>query len=569
MVKNSVTFSIDIPTRRGVVYGRVSTSNESQKSSLDYQTTMFYDYAKNNNIEIVNVYAEVGSGTSITKRKEFKQLLVDAQLKMFDCILTKDVSRWSRDNLGFLETIRNLRKLGIIVYFVDIGLNSEDDEMTLSILAAVAQKEALNTRAKTKAVRHHQVENGAVPAYVFGYDNIKGTGAYTLEVNEEEAIVVNQIFEMYASGIGAQTIVRTLNKAGIKTKRGKEFRLDNVNRILRNKIYIGVLQNNKKESLDKRVEREIVFKRKEEWLEHDRPDLKIVDTTLFYKCQDLLDAKSKSCGPDRIMSGWNLPFSKTIVCAECGGAFRRNRSDNHIYLKCKSHLIADMESCPNCTSLREDDLFNSIKVYMINLLKQKEGIEELIDKKLREKLTRSNSSRSIEAIQSELDEAKKKKMRAMELYINEGNSEVKPLIDKLTKQISNLEGELNRFSSLSQYNAEATKKQIANMFNTLEEFINTPDIRDLDGERFNQLFDCIKVYKDGHLEISLAVFGRSESLNSIGVHQCGVLPIRVVFEKDKIESVARKVYSQVWTRYKRCRTLKLGSIINDEVSMIV
>lgn len=520
MDKATVHIDLERPIRYGVVYGRVSTSNDGQKTSLDYQTNMFYEYAERNNINITKIYAEVGSGTSITKRKEFKQLLADAELRQFDCILTKDVSRWSRDNLGFLETIRHLTKIGIIVYFVDIGLNSQDDEMTLLILAAVAQKEALNTRAKTKSVRRYQVEHGAVPAMTFGYDNIRGTGAYSLSINEQEATIIRQIFEMYANGIGAQYIIRSLNKAGIKSKHGNDFELQDIRRILRNKIYIGILQNNKQESLDKRVEREIIHKERSEWLEHERPDLRIVDPAVFYKCQELLDQKQKvyKC-QDRVITGWNLPFTKTLICAECGGMFRRNRSGKYVYFKCNTRLITDLETCGNNVSIREDDLYNEVKVYMIALLKQRGDIEQLIDKRLREKLSNQTEIKTVESIKAELEETKKKKIRAMELYINEGNDEVKPMIDKLTKKINSLEAELNRKQSTFDYDSNIYSKKIAGLFNTIEEFINCPDIRDLDGERFNQIFQSIKVHKDGHLEITLTLFGEKKTLNSMIVHQ--------------------------------------------------
>lgn len=519
--------SVEVPLRRGVVYGRASTSNDSQKTSLDFQTKMFYEYAKNNNIEIINVYSEVGSGTSITKRKEFKQMLADADEGKFDCILTKDVSRWSRDNLGFLDTIRHLNEIGVTVYFVNSGLNSEDDEMTLSILSAVSQKEALNTRAKTKSVRRHQVEHGAAPATVYGYDNPRGTGAYNIVINQKEAAVVRQIFEMYSSGIGAQNICRAINTAGIKTKRGTNFDLWNIRKILRSKIYIGILENNKQESLDKKVERVVVRKDKSEWLEHERPDLRIVEPELFYKCQELLDQKQRYYkGPDKAISGWNLPFTKVIRCAECGETYKRNRSGKYVYFKCNTHLMTDLATCENYTSIREDDLYNEVKVYMIALLRQREDIEGLVEQRLKEKLANNSNRTTEEDIKSELAKLKKQKARAMDLYID-GNDELKPKIDKLTRDIANLELQLNKLTYSTECNIEAQRKRIAGIFNTLEEFINCPDIRDLDGERFNRLFEGIEVYKDGHLRINLSLIERRKSINSLEVYQHSHLIVTV------------------------------------------
>lgn len=521
MNKGNVEININELLKRGVIYGRVSTNNETQKSSLKYQTEMFDDYAIRNNIEIIKVYAEVGSGTSIIKRKEFKQLLQDARLSLFDVVLTKDVSRWSRDNLGFLETIRELKKLGIIVYFVDIGLNSEDDEMTLSILAAVAQKEALNTRAKTKSVGRHQIENGAVPSNTYGYNKPKGTGAYILEINEEEAKVVQMIFDLYAKGTGSLQICRILKEAGIKGKRDTYFDLQNIQKMVMSKIYIEVLQNNKEESKDKVVEREVVKKDKSEWLEHDRPDLRIVSNEVFYKCQDIVEAKSIHFrGKDRIRTGWNLPLTKILVCADCGTTFKRCKNGKYMYFKCGSRLNQNVESCGNDVTIREDDIFNEIKVYLISLLNKRADVEKIIEQRLLEKLNSNkvNTRLPVQA-ESELDEKKKKKMRAMELYINEGNTDVKPIIDTLTKEISGLEAELAKKLNSPEYNLEIYKGKIADLFSNMEEFINSVGIRELDGEKFNQLFESIKVHGDGHLTITLALFGVKKTLHSVGLDE--------------------------------------------------
>lgn len=571
MIKGNVEININELTKRGVVYGRVSTNNETQKSSLKYQTEMFDDYAIRNNIEIINVYAEVGSGTSIIKRKEFKQLLQDARLGLFDCILTKDVSRWSRDNLGFLETIRELKKLGIIVYFVDIGLNSEDDEMTLSILAAVAQKEALNTRAKTKSVRRYQIENGAVPSNIYGYNKPKGTGAYTLEINEEEANVVRLIFDLYAKGTGSLEICRILKDAGIKAKRDTWFDLQNILKIIRNKIFIGVVQNNKEESKDKVVEREVIVKDKSEWLEHDRPDLRIVSNEVFYKCQEIVDAKSLQYrGHDRIRTGWNLPLTKVLVCADCGTTFKRCINGKYSYFKCGTRLVPSHNACGNNVTIREDDIFNEIKVYLISLLNKRADVEKLIEQRLLEKLTSTSiKTRLPVQIESELDEKKKKKMRAMELYINEGNTDIKPIIDTLTKEISGLEAELAKKLNSPEYNLEIYKGKIADLFSNMEEFINSVEIRELNGEKFNQLFESIKVHGDGHLTITLALFGVKKTLHSVGLDEGGVRPKCLYFEVGDVRSLAVEIFKQNWTSFKNCRTVQLGSTIHDEICIAI
>lgn len=568
-IPNNVT-----PKKRGVIYGRVSTNNESQKESISNQVRQYKEYAESHNINIIKVYDDVGSGTSVEKRKNFTQLMNDAELGLFDVILTRDISRWSRDNAAFLTTIRRLKELNITLVFCDMNMTNFDDELTLSIFSAVAQKEAMNTRAKTKSVRRYQIEHGAVPAFTYGYHKDAHTGPYELHINEEEAKVVRFIFEQYANGAGSLEICRMLKEKGIKTTKGNDFVYQSIYRILHNKIYIGIVQNNKQESLDGRVEVTVQTNDKEKWLEHQRPDLRIVSDELFYKCKEILEKKAKKyAGEDRIVTGWNLPFSRVLTCGKCGRSFRRRKNKTYTYFKCatKDNFRVSANPCGNNTSIREDDLYQEVRVYLIALLKNRANAEKLIKSKLLEKLSSYQDTRTVNLIQSEIDTLKKKKTRAMTLYID-GNNELKPVIDKLSNQISKLELELINKKKLCIGSESIYNNKINSFFNSIQEFVSYADMQDINGDKFNKLFKGILVNEDGHLDIILSLFGSQNTLHTYSrdesVNKLNVIKMDVG-DPVSIYKLALQLYKQVWTRFAHSRTARLGIVIHDMVYVAI
>ena len=177
-------------------YCRVSTDKTDQLNSLEMQKKFYGEFAERNNHEIVHMYADEGiSGTQMRKRPEFMRLMRDARLGKFDMVVTKDISRMARNVVDFLQSIRELKAIGIPVVFVNTNLSTEDGELVLTMLAMVAQQESENTSKRIKFSKSLNAEKGRVPNIIFGYDKTIGD-YFNLNINTFEANVVRRIYQM-------------------------------------------------------------------------------------------------------------------------------------------------------------------------------------------------------------------------------------------------------------------------------------------------------------------------------------------------------------------------------------
>ena len=122
-----------------VAYCRVSTDTEDQLNSLQTQREFFEEYAKKNNYNLIKVYADEGiTGTRLNKREQFKQLIRDSKSGTFQLVAVKDISRFARNTLDFIQGIRYLKTQDIRCEFVNTNLSSMDSEMILVIMASLA-----------------------------------------------------------------------------------------------------------------------------------------------------------------------------------------------------------------------------------------------------------------------------------------------------------------------------------------------------------------------------------------------------------------------------------------------
>ena len=203
-------------------YCRVSTDKEDQLNSLEAQKQFFLDYTNRTGDKLVKLYADEGiSGTKVKNRKQFLQMIEDAELGLFDMVVVKDISRFARNTVDLLQNIRKLKALGIETQFLTANMTSMgNSEFVLTIFGALAQEESYNTSKRVKFGKKINAEKGRVPNIVYGYDKTVGD-YFNLTVNTMEAEIVRKIFSLYINdGYGAAKIANHLNKKSIKTKRG-------------------------------------------------------------------------------------------------------------------------------------------------------------------------------------------------------------------------------------------------------------------------------------------------------------------------------------------------------------
>jgi DNA invertase Pin-like site-specific DNA recombinase len=227
--------------KRVAAYARVSINSEKLMHSLSSQISYYSEFIqKNPEWTYVGVYADEGiTGTLAEKRDEFKRLIADCNAGKIDIILVKSISRFARNTVDLLETVRHLKSLGIEVRFEKENINSlsKDGELMLSILASFAQEESRSISENVKWGTRKRFEQGIPNGRVrlFGYKWQENT----LVIVPEEAEVVKRIYREYLNGNSPRKIAKALNTEGITTRLGCLWSDTTIRGVLTNITYTG------------------------------------------------------------------------------------------------------------------------------------------------------------------------------------------------------------------------------------------------------------------------------------------------------------------------------------------
>lgn len=231
-------------TRRVCAYARVSTDNEEQLTSYDAQVEYYTKYIKEHDgWEFVGLYSDEGiSGTSIKRRKGFQKMISDALGGKIDLIITKSISRFARNTVDSISTVRQLKDKGVEVFFEKDGLWTFDPsaELTITILSSIAQEESRNLSQNVTWGQRARFADGKVtmPYKRFlGYDR---GGNCEPVINEEQAELVRRIYKMFINGMTPSGIAKQLTNEGIPTPGGRQtWQAGVVESILTNVKYKG------------------------------------------------------------------------------------------------------------------------------------------------------------------------------------------------------------------------------------------------------------------------------------------------------------------------------------------
>ena len=335
-------------------YCRVSTDKDDQANSFEAQQRYFRELIQSHSDwNLFQVYADEGiTGTSTNRRAAFQQMIEDAEAGRFRLILTKEVSRFSRNILDTISYTRQLKSLGVAVLFVTDGINTMDPdaELRLSIMATMAQEESRRTSGRVTWGQTRQMERGIVfGRSLLGYDVRNGA----LIVNEYGAEIVRRIFEQYAlEGLGTTAIAGQLRRAGVQTVRGnRNWTAHSIVRILKNEKYVGDLIQKKTYTPDY-----LTHQKKQNRGEIPQIILKNHHTPIISReLWDLTQAKLQSNNKhtDAGVYSGPSPLSGKIRCRNCGKAFisrTKYRKDGSSYKRWCCH-----SSCGIGKILREDD----------------------------------------------------------------------------------------------------------------------------------------------------------------------------------------------------------------------
>lgn len=489
-------------------YCRVSTDKDEQIDSLIHQKEFFVQYAKKNGHELFRLYADEGiSGTSLKKREEFKRLLRDAEFGLFEMIVVKDISRFARNTVDALQSIRKLKSMGINTLFLTANMDSMgDSEFILTLFSAMAQEESNNLSKRVKWGKRINAEKGRVPQRLFGYDRID---KFNLEINPLEARIVRKIFSLYnEQGLGCRTISMTLNRDDDKTKYGNDWNARGVRRVLVNPIYCGILINHKYEIEDFLTGKQVNIP-KEEQFYHERPSWAIVSPEVFQKAQEIMESrrvKYDSGEPfqEARYSSKHI-FSTLIKCEHCGRSFTRKTytyTNTRIYWRCVTNDQYTAEKCDNRVILDEPQLLDEIRHYFSSLIADKEAFIASVLSGLDKQLPKSeNPTLSKQDMETRQKKLLSKKERYQEMYANDLMT-----MAELQKKVESIMEEL-RFcdSDLAQLEAEEkirnnAREIIDRYTQEIHRFLELETVTNMDMRR---ILDHISVNKDGNVRVVL------------------------------------------------------------------
>lgn len=503
-------------------YARVSTEKESQVESFEKQIEFFNEFTKKNNYELYKLYADEGiSGKQIKHRKQFQQMMQDAKAKKFEKVVVKDVSRFARNTVDLLQSIRELKSYGIEVDFLNNGEIMEGgSEFILTILGAMAQQESANMSKRVKFGKDITAKKGRVPNLVFGYDKIPDE-RYTLKINEEEASIVKEIFESYVyKGAGTTKIAWDLNDRGIRTKKTKsKWVQTSIVRMLKNPIYTGRVTNKKSEVTDfiTGTRKELA---EEEWIVVEKPEMRIISDELFNRAQDILNERSNEFKLNNKREKTEYVFSTLIYCKHCGYSFRRIKrkytADGKEYIRwvCSGRNSMGVNHCPNTTVIDEEELLNAIKQYLKSIISNKKNFMKSVEKEF-EKITklRENNERSEESLLQEIEKITVKKQKYMEMFQNEviNIQELKKYTNPLNEDRARLERELKLITSEIK-EKDVLEKELSKTIRTVDDILNNKTITNA---MLKTIIDVIEVDSDSNVEVRIKLLSEIGSTPAV------------------------------------------------------
>ncbi len=370
---------------RVCAYARVSTNQLDQINSYNAQIEEYSRRIKENpNWEFAGLYSDEGiSGTSYKNRKGFNKMLKDARAGLIDKILVKSISRFSRNTIDSLSIVRELRNIGVEVFFEKENISSLDSKVDfhLTIFSSIAQEESRNISENIKWGIRKGFKRGKMRVDTkrfLGYDKDKKGN---LVINPEQAETVQYIFMLYLLGESYNGIANRLIKEGKLNGAGIiSWSTSGIKKMLVNEKYVGDLMLQKSVSVDYLTRKTIKNNGEapKYYIKDNHPA--IISRELFDAVGELMKNKSTQ-GKNRINAA-KYPLSGIVYCSRCGNKLVRNhyRNTNHtrIVLTCKNNGI----NTQNCSMypIDNDSLYMLVdRVATLMGYTRKESIDSLLD----------------------------------------------------------------------------------------------------------------------------------------------------------------------------------------------
>ena len=367
---------IDMRPKRVAAYCRVSTDREEQEHSFETQKAMYTEMIMMKPTwQMAGIYADEGiTGTVAKKRPGFMKMIEDCRKGKIDMIVTKSVSRFSRNNLDCLMYVRELKQLGIPIIFEKEGINTiqVSSELLLTLFGALSQAESESISMNVKLGIRQSLKNGNVR---FSYKTFlgyrKGADGQP-EIVPEQADIVRRIYNDFLAGATYLEIAKRLTEENVPTMGGgNRWFSERIKSILKNEKYKGdaLLQKTYiTDPISKRVKKnngELPMY----YVENSHPA--IIERRIFDRVQEEMarragKKKVKQTGTKTELGRYSGKYALTelLYCGECGTPYRRctwsRDGKKKIVWRCVSRLDYGKKYCKNSPSVEESRLHNAI-----------------------------------------------------------------------------------------------------------------------------------------------------------------------------------------------------------------
>ena len=311
-----------IPMRKRVAaYARVSDGKDAMLHSLSAQVSYYSNLIQRTpGWKYAGIYVDKALTGTKNTRQEFNRMIEDSEAGKIDMIITKAISRFARNTVTVLETVRELKNIGVDVYFEKEKIHSMsgDVELMLSILSSFAQEESLSVSENCKWRIRDKFKRGIPTVHpILGYKYVNEN----LEIIPEEAKIVQMIFKLYLDGMGTNAIMKRLRKLKIPTKTGGQWQESSVMKILKNEKYTGNLLLQKKYVKDHLTKKLCINHGELPQYYVENNHQAIIDVETFEKVQQKIKSQANSSKKSKPKSTY--PFTSKIICGQCGKHYRR------------------------------------------------------------------------------------------------------------------------------------------------------------------------------------------------------------------------------------------------------
>lgn len=497
-------------------YCRVSTDKTDQLNSLETQKQFFNEYVKRSGDHLVKVYADEGiSGTKIKNRKEFLQMMDDAQQGFFDIVVVKDISRFARNTVDCLNYIRTLKELGIAVYFEKENINtlSAESEMLITVMGAFAQAESESISDNVKWGKRKAMADGkAIMQYKWLYTYKRGEDGKP-KVIPEQAEIVRKIYKKFLTGASLRMIKEWLEQKQIPNTRGEQgWTLSSVRSILSNEKYCGDVLLQKtfiQDCISKKVIKNTGQLPQTLVQNHHEG---IVDRETYDAAQAEFARRNAGKSPSKKTSSTGLTsytskyaLSERLVCGECGTLYRRCtwniRGKKKIVWRCVSRLDYGKKYCHDSPTLEEKSLHRSILMALNSLMSDKgKLIHDIAESMELEQASIPGESITLGDIQRRLTELDEQTKKLVSKAAEEGDmASYAPKLKAILDEVNALKEKQAYIEKQRRSNAQAMWR----IRNTVEALEQASEEITWNESIIRQLVDTVKVLSKDKLEIHL------------------------------------------------------------------